>query len=188
MVQHCIETNFVYFLDRKFITPVTANCSDHAFYQSFLPPATNPEDAVSIFNHHNLCSDGEYESYQRRCQRFIHRFCDSAQRMCLVYTIQRDQQWPRDFSDPEWLELCSFVKFLRKRDSAQHIMVLTFVLQRVAGEVPPWEQIYDTESHKAFMVYYAEFDNLADVQAILEQVGKIDNHLEGTSRVELHHM
>jgi hypothetical protein len=61
--------------------------------------------------------------------------------------------------------------------------VLTFVLQRVESQgdkVPPFQRIYDTDNHQAFIVYYDLFDNLNDVKEILENVvhlEKNDNNL-----------
>jgi hypothetical protein len=185
MVQHCIATNFVYFLDKKFIVPVLENTSDHAFYKRYLQSRKENDEAISVFNHHNLCSEDVYQAFTRRCHRFMKRFCDKTQRVCMVYTIQRDltsQIWPSDLSDPEWSDICSFVDFL-KNQNAHHVIVLTFVLQRVESQgdkVPQFQRIYDTDNHQAFIVYYDLFDNLNDVKEILENVvhlEKNDNNL-----------
>ncbi len=176
MVQHCIATNFVYFLDRKYIVPVSESTCDHAFYKSFLHSKT--DETISVFNHHNLCSAKDYNAYSRRCQRFVQRFYDKAKQVCLVYTIQRDhttQSWPEDCSDPEWSDVCAFVKFLQNQN-ANNVMVLTFVLQRVKGqEVPQRKRFYNTPIHQAHIVYYNQYDNLSDVRAILEHVMKEKN-------------
>jgi hypothetical protein len=188
MVEHCIATNFVYFLDQKFIVPVSENTSDHAFYNGFILPSRRKDDeVVSIFNHHNLCSKDVYQAFSRRCHRFMQQFYDRTKQVCLVYTIQRDlksQQWPSDLSDPEWSDICALVDFV-KNQNAHHVIVLTFVLQRVESQgdvksVPHWERIYNSDNHQAFIVYYDQFDNLNDVKEILENVAhleKNDNNL-----------
>lgn len=170
MVQHCIETNFVYFLDRKHIVRVSEDSSDHLYYQDYLPLGTR--NTVAIFNHHNLCDDAQYQTFSRRCARFMQRMYDKSKKVCLVYTIQIDNdtttRWSMDMDDPEWQAVSGFELFLKDKQ-ADHVTLLTFILQRVhKAALPPKAHIYGSDNHNAFIVYYDQYDNLKDVSDILQ--------------------
>jgi len=168
MVQHCIETNFVYFLDRTRIVRVSPNVSDHTFYNEFIQ--VGDERRVPIFNHHDLTDEIQYQTISKRCARFLRRFNDKSHTLCLVYTIQIDNKtaiWSLD-DDPEWKDACRFATFLKEDQRAEHIMLLTFILRRTDGGAPPKEQVHDGDNHKAFTVFYDEYDNLRDVADIME--------------------
>lgn len=170
IVQHCIETNFAYFLDKTLIVSISNTSSDHKYYNHFL----DAEDLV-IFNHHNLGKDDVYGAYVRRCARFMQRYNDVSQPLCLVYTIQNEKSDAFSYDHKDWKDAQNFATFLRS-EGKNHISLITFVLQYVANEdlVIPWHPIIST-NHSSFMVYYHQFDNLKDVLDILKSVEKTEH-------------
>lgn len=171
IVQHCIETNFAYFLDKTMIVSKSDTSSDHKYYNKHLD---SKEDLV-IFNHHNLGKNDVYAAYVRRCARFMQRYNDVSQPLCFVYTIQNEKSDAFFYDCKDWQDAQNFATFLRS-EGKNHISLITFVLQYVANVdmVIPWHPI--NTNHSAFMVYYHQFDNLKDVLDILKSVEK-NEHL-----------
>lgn len=171
IVQHCIETNFAYFLDKTLIVSKSDTSSDHKYYRDHLE---SKEDLV-IFNHHNLEKDTIYAAYTRRCTRFMQRYNDVSKPLSLVYTIQNETSDAFSFDSKDWQDAHNFATFLRSENKT-HISLITFVLQYVANEdlVTPWHPI--DANHSAFMVYYHQFDNLRDVLDVLKFVEKTEHH------------
>jgi hypothetical protein len=107
MVKHCIETKFAFFLDKKYYIsnglgmfhiyyqPFINNLMIHTHNEGFIPRGHLPR----IFNHHNLTRPDVYESFKRRCERFLKTLENTTIKVKLIYSIKFYGEDENDFED-----------------------------------------------------------------------------------------
>jgi hypothetical protein len=107
MIRHCIDTKFLFFLDKQYYISDGAGMY-HKYYQSFidnrmihkhnegfLPPGQLPR----IFNHHNLTQDHVYDSFKRRCERFLNVISNPLVKVKLIYSMKFYSEEENEFED-----------------------------------------------------------------------------------------
>lgn len=105
IVADCIENNFNRFLDKTYYIPnVHNNNTDHSIYG---PMARNTQEYIlhheyatwalpgPVFNHHALWDLTVFESFQRKCDRFMKCIRNTYEPVILVYT----QAYTRNMDD-----------------------------------------------------------------------------------------
>lgn len=95
IIQKCIDDSFNIFLNKSYIVKVEKNTSTNTYLDHLLrEPITienrkqNRSDThnIPIFLHHDLTDSTIYESYKRKCSRFMNILIDNTD-LCFVFTI-----------------------------------------------------------------------------------------------------
>ena len=91
MVNHCIENEFKFLLDKSYISTINEEQSSHSLYDSYLFDIYNKQYRKVVFNHHNLLNDENYNKFKIRCQKFLNMINNKNNKVCLIYTIKTDE-------------------------------------------------------------------------------------------------
>jgi hypothetical protein len=141
MVKGCIEDNFKQFLNRQYITRIGENASTNVLF------------GKNVFTHHDLTVPETYDSYCRRCQRFMDDFSKG---VVLMFMLKKEEH------DRYMSELTEFCKFVEMESPQSKVVVV---------EVCHSNQYFHTLDKKegncvVYTVHYGELDNLESFQKI----------------------
>lgn len=96
LIENCINDNFINFLNKDFLTKCSYESSTNLFYEPMIKHDIiinnrifnkNDPNKIPIFLHHDLTNNDVYDSFVRKCKRFMDIIISNNIELTLVYTI-----------------------------------------------------------------------------------------------------
>ncbi len=170
MVKSCLETRFNHFLNKSYYQHDDA--MRHSYYQDMIKTEEiyrHHGDKINppIFRHHNLINENEYETFVRRCKRFLDLYDNKIEnkKLCLVYTINYYYE-NEEYDLTEIKELSKFVKEVSHNTDIIVIKLIEHPTKRYSELSIKEENLY------LYNIFYDKWNGLNQTKETLNNINE----------------
>jgi len=147
MVKDCIETGFSNFLNKDFLVKTGATSSTNTHYKCC---------QENIFNHHDLTDESTYNTYKRRCERFMNTLKHKG--MYMLYMVKdTEEEAYGNFLD-------EFVDFMQENHPTTKIIYIRII----QDDTYTFSFVKRRPNCAVYNVHYGKHDNLESIMKILK--------------------
>lgn len=144
VIEDCIYDKFNKFLDRTYLYDITPERCKHSYYQPLIRTESHikhhkecsfckydDEYEWYFFNHHDLSNEETYNTYKRRCERFLNDI--EKEECCLVYTNEKTndkeelvQFYKRIFEEKKNIYVLGLIKGIQDEYKYKNLVIREF--------------------------------------------------------------